>query len=235
LVSHGIEIATTNDMRLNEFFGCVVIAAFAGVVSGCGEHRSVSPLSPSLLSERSPDNARRADGTLSPRRVDNDGDGYDDPEPGPPPDPGMEPPPPNPDAPPTDGVPPPVPVQLTITVVGTFGSGAFVPNPLQAAIGNTIVWMNNDLITHDIVLDDGTPVGSIAPGQTSNPITLVTETAGYHCTLHPSMVGQVTPIPPVVDQPPTDPTQGPPADPNAPPAPPPYGDDGDDGYGDDYY
>lgn len=223
-MSAGIEIATSNDMRLNAFCGCAVIAVFAGAFSGCGEHRSASPLSPSLLSERSPADARRASGTLSPRRADNDGDGYDDPEPGPPADPGTTPPPANPDA-------PPVPVQLTITVVGTFGSGAFTPNPLQAAIGNTIVWRNNDLITHDIVMDDGKPVGLIAPGQTSNPIALATETAGYHCTLHPSMVGQVTAIPPA---PPTDPSQGPPADPSAPPPSDPYGDNGDDGY-DDYY
>ena len=229
-MSHGIGIAISNEMRLNAFFGCAVIAVFAGAVSGCGEHRSASPLSPSLLSERSPADARRAGGTISPRRADNDGDGYDDPEPGPPPDPGTEQPPPNPDAPPSDGVPA-VPVQLTITVVGTLGSGAFTPNPLQAAIGNTIVWMNNDFITHDIVMDDGTPVGLIAPGQTSNPIALATETAGYHCTLHPSMVGQVTAIPPSA---PTDPSQAPPADPSAPPPYDPYGDDGDDGY-DDYY
>lgn len=138
---------------------------------------------------------------------------------------------------------PPVPVQLTITVVGSFGTGAFAPNPLQAAIGNTIVWTNNDFVVHDIVLDNGTVVGIIAPGQTSAPIALDIDTVGYRCTFHPSMAGQVVPVPPA---PPleTDPTQPPTTpDPNAPPpdAPPPAYPPSDDGgggypdYGDDYY
>ena len=164
-------------------------------------------------------------GPLAPRNVDNDGDGYDDGDypPPPPPDPGTTPPPgpgtpPPPDPgtvpPPTDGVP--APVQLTINVVGTFGSGAFVPNPLHAAIGNTIVWTNNDLVPHIIVFDDGTPIGNLAPGQSSLPITLATETASYRCTIHPSMTGQVTPVPP-----PPPPGDAPPTDPTAPPPPPP--------------
>jgi hypothetical protein len=136
---------------------------------------------------------------------------------------------------PPDGAP--IPVQLTISVVSSFGNAAFVPNPLHAAIGNTIIWTNNDLITHDIVMDDGRPVGILAPGQSSMPIAMVTETAAYHCTLHPSMVGQVTPMPLPTDIPlPTDPSQGP--APGPAPAPPyDYGgeDGGDDGYDDYYY
>ncbi len=227
--------------------GLLLIAALTGVLSGCSEQRSASPLSPSLLSSPASDNARGAATPFAPRRADNDGDGYDDGEPPlemPPPDPGTGPVPdpgtgaaPDPNQPPVEGVPP-APVQLTINVVGTFGSGAFAPNPLEAAIGNLLVWTNNDVVTHDIVFDDGTPVGSLAPGQSSLPMTLITETASYHCTLHPSMVGQVVPIPLVI---PTDPSQGPPADPNAPPpdAPPPvyppYEDGGGDGYAPDYY
>ena len=142
---------------------------------------------------------------------------------------------------PNPGQVPPVgtpgPVQVTISIVGSSGSLAFAPNPLQAAIGNTIVWTNNDFAPHIIVLDDGTPVGSLGPGQSSMPITLATQTAGFHCTIHPSMVGQITTI-----QPPTpgDPSQNPIPGSSAPaPGPDPYGDGddgyGDDGYGDDYY
>jgi plastocyanin len=172
-----------------------------------------------------------------PQRVDNDGDGYEDgdggnvpmpdPNAGPMPDPGSAP---NPDQlPPPDGVP--VPVQLTINIVGTFGATAFAPNPLQAAVGNTIIWSNNDLIVHEIVLDDGTPVGMLAPGQSSVPISISTPTAGYHCTLHPSMVGQVTTMPPAPPVP-ADPSQIPVPDPgySPPPSSDPYGD----GYDDDY-
>jgi hypothetical protein len=188
-----------------------------------------------MSSQPSP-NARGAGLNAAPRRIDSDGDGYEDvdsgggfpmPDPngGPPQDPGSIPSP--------DQLPPPdggvVPVQLTISIVSTFGAAAFAPNPLQAAADNTIVWTNSDLIVHDIVLDDGTPVGSLAPGQSSVPITISTPTAGYHCTLHPSMVGQVTLLLP--DQPaPIDPAQAPVPDAGYSPAPPSdrYGDGSDD-------
>jgi hypothetical protein len=121
-----------------------------------------------------------------------------------------------------------------VNIVASFGSGAFAPNPLQAAAGDTIVWTNNDVIRHEIVLDDGTPVGSLAAGQSTNPITVTLPTIGYHCTLHPSMVGQVTTVPPDLTIP-TDAMPGPVPDPGSTPAPgeDPYGPSDD--YGDDYY
>jgi plastocyanin len=224
-------------MRLNTSPRLALVVVCAGAMWGCGDSRSqLSPTSPSSLSSQT---SPRTPGTIlsaMPRRVDNDGDGYEDgevplpdPNAGPMPDPGSMP---NPDPlPPQDGVV--VPVQLTINIVGTFGAAAFAPNPLQAAIGNTIVWSNTDLIVHDIVLDDGTPVGILAPGQSSAPISISTPTAGYHCTLHPSMVGQVTTIPPELPVP-TDPSQIPMPDPGytPPPSDDPY--DYDDGYDDDY-
>jgi hypothetical protein len=176
--------------------------------------------------------------TVDPRYVDNDGDGYDD-GPEETPAPGSETP--GSDAPPNpDGVPlpdqVPIPVPLMVNIIGTFGPGAFLPNPLQAIIGDTIVWMNGDVISHVIVLDDGTPVGTLLPGQASLPIPIATETMGYHCTLHPSMVGQVTTVlPGIPAEIPADPSQGPVPDPSGytPPESDPY--DYDDGYGDGYY
>jgi plastocyanin len=212
-------------MRLNVSRGLALVVC-TGAIWGCGDTQSqLSPTSPSSLSSRS--SPRNAGTTLNagPQRVDSDGDGYEDGE-APMPNPG---PVPNPDQPPPeDGVV--VPVQLTINIVGTFGAAAFAPNPLQAAIGNTVVWSNSDLIVHDIVLDDGTPVGILAPGQSSVALSISTPTAGYHCTLHPSMVGQITTLPPE-NPAPTDPSQIPAPDPAYPP--PPSGDPYSDGY-DDY-
>lgn len=143
------------------------------------------------------------------------------------PDPGTNPAPNPEQPPPPDG--PPAPIQLTISIVGSFGNLAFAPNPQQAAVGNLVVWANNDLVQHTIVLDDGTPVGTLAPGQSSTPIALVAETTGYHCTVHPSMAGQIVPIAVV---PPDGQTPVPPGGeapmPNQPA--PDYGDEYDDGY-----
>lgn len=203
----------------------LVVAASAGAISGCSDQRSqLSPASPSSLSSPSR-SMPGASMNAAVRRIDSDGDGYDD---------GDSQMPSEPAPAPDQTMPIPAPVQLTINIVGAFGAGAFVPNPLQAAAGNTIVWTNSDVIAHAIVLDDGTPIGSLAPGQTSNVVTMTLPIMGYHCLLHPSMVGQVTTVPP--DQAiPVDPAEGPAPDPGTAPAPPadpgsPYGD-----YGDDYY
>ena len=94
-----------------------------------------------------------------------------------------------------------------------------MPNPVQAAIGDMVVWTNTDATRHVIVLDDGTPVGDIAPGQSTTPIALTTSTTAYHCTIHPSMVGTISD--PSVAEPAPLPTPAPP-----PPVyePPPYDD-----------
>lgn len=217
--------------------GFVAAAALAGVLAGCSENR-LSPTSPSVTASRPSGDAPRSAAGFVPRQVDEDGDGYEDPAPAPAPEPGT-PSAPGP-VPPTDGVPVPgglpVPVQLTINIVGSFGTLAFAPNPLQGAVGNTVIWTNNDFIAHTIVLDDGTPVGSIAPGQSSPPIPLATPTASYHCTIHPSMTGQIVPVATLPTGEPVPPggSPAPMPDPSAP-APDPYGDGYDDGYEDDYY
>src|SRR5688572_28323917 len=150
-------------MRMNRSCGIVAVALLVCAVSACGQ-RGVSPLSPSALSPQLADQTPRSRATtLAPRRV----DCHEEPAGCPMPDPGADPgtiPPPNPELlPPPDGVP--APIQLTISIVGTFGNLAFAPNPQQAAIGNMVVWANNDLVQHTIVLDDGTPIGTLAPGQ----------------------------------------------------------------------
>jgi plastocyanin len=97
-------------------------------------------------------------------------------------------PPPDPNAPPA----PPTPMQVIINIIGSVGNIAFMPNPIQANVGDMIVWMNTDTRLHHIVLDDGiTDLGDVAPGQSSAPMALVTPTATFHCTIHPTMVGSI--------------------------------------------
>ena len=105
--------------------------------------------------------------------------------------------------------PAPDPNALTINIVGSFGDAAFVPNPLQAAIGNMIVWKNSDTTLHHIVLDDGSEVGDVPPGASSAPMPLISVGATYYCTIHPTMVGSIgdtsaLPPPPSVSPPPPD-------------------------------
>jgi plastocyanin len=85
----------------------------------------------------------------------------------------------------------PAPMQILINIVGSFGSNAFMPNPTLANMGDQLVFTNTDLVMHHIVLDDGTDLGEVQPGQSSAPMPLMTPTATYHCTIHPTMVGSI--------------------------------------------
>jgi plastocyanin len=114
----------------------------------------------------------------------------------------------------------PTPMQVLINIVGSFGSNAFMPNPALANMGDQIVFTNTGLVMHHIVLDDGTDLGEVQPGQSSAPVPLTTPTATYHCTIHPTMIGSINGDLPMPQ----------PADPYYPP-----GDDYGGGYGGGYY
>src|SRR5437763_14648319 len=81
----------------------------------------------------------------------------------------------------------------TISIVGSAGPGAFNPNPITIASGDSVAWTNNDFTIHHIVLDDGTyDGGNLPPGASSPAPAALTANATYHCTIHPSMTGTIT-------------------------------------------
>lgn len=85
------------------------------------------------------------------------------------------------------------PATTTISIVATNGALSFAPNPATAASGDSLVWQNNDFATHRIVLDDGSlDTGNINPGASSAPMVLTGAGGGYHCAIHPSMVGTIS-------------------------------------------
>jgi len=184
MISSGIALATLALMPLKKWSGVLALTcAFAAW--GCSN--GTLPASPSTLTPLASPGA--GGGTSRP---------LDDPMPA------GDPAPPAP----TDPAPaPPTPMQVIIAIVSSFGSGAYTPNPIQANVGDSIVWTNNDSVTHHIVLDDGTDLGIVAPGQSSAPVALATPTATFHCSIHPSMIGSINgpiPPPPVYEPPPDD-------------------------------
>jgi plastocyanin len=94
---------------------------------------------------------------------------------------------------PTTPTPPTTPpASTTIAIAGDRGAQSFSPNPGSAAQGQSIAWRNNDNQIHRIVANDGSfDTGNIAPGATSNPLTLGTNGTNYHCSLHTGMVGAI--------------------------------------------
>jgi plastocyanin len=80
---------------------------------------------------------------------------------------------------------------VTITISGSSGKTAFSPNPADVAAGQLVVFKNNDVVAHHIVLDDGTlQTADIPPGATSAAVPMGTSgSKTYHCAIHPTMVG----------------------------------------------
>jgi plastocyanin len=90
---------------------------------------------------------------------------------------------------------------VTITITGVKGVQSFSPNPGTCAAGQMVVWRNADVVTHRVKIDDlAIDTGDIAPGASSQPMSLGNVSKSYHCPIHPSMVGSLnaaqTPDPP---------------------------------------
>lgn len=70
---------------------------------------------------------------------------------------------------------------------------AFHPASLTIKHETTVIWVNQDSVTHTVTANDGSfDSGPIAPGKTFRH-TFLTEGVAvrYHCTIHPSMLGRV--------------------------------------------
>jgi plastocyanin len=94
---------------------------------------------------------------------------------------------PTPTAAPPSGV-------VTIDVLFENGAQSFSPNPATFPPGQMVVWRNTDRVTHRVVLNDGSlDTGDLAPGASSQPMSITAGGGPYHCSIHPSMVGSIVP------------------------------------------
>ncbi|HVG84485.1 MAG TPA: hypothetical protein VM820_08195 [Vicinamibacterales bacterium] len=81
---------------------------------------------------------------------------------------------------------------MTINVVDENGAQSFSPNPATLPAGQMVVWRNIDNTTHRMVLDAGSlDTGNLAPGASSQPMSINAGGGPYHCSIHPSMVGTI--------------------------------------------
>jgi len=82
---------------------------------------------------------------------------------------------------------------ITIGITSQNGARSFSPSPATAG-GQLVVFKNNDSIVHRVMLNDGSlDTGDIAPGATSRELMMPGDGTNYHCTIHPAMVGSVSP------------------------------------------
>jgi plastocyanin len=81
---------------------------------------------------------------------------------------------------------------VTINIVRNNGAQSFSPNPATLPAGQRVVWHNVDGITHRVVLNSGSlDTGDLAPGASSQPMSINTGGGSYLCSIHPSMVGTI--------------------------------------------
>ena len=79
---------------------------------------------------------------------------------------------------------------VTVNIVGVKGKLSFSPNPASIQAGQLVMFKNNDIVTHHVMLDDGSlQTADIAPGATSAALPVGAANVAYHCSIHPSMVG----------------------------------------------
>ena len=80
---------------------------------------------------------------------------------------------------------------VTITITGQGGRLAFFPNPATVQTGQTVVFKNNDVVAHRVVLDDfSVQTAEIPAGGTSAAVAMgLNGSKTYHCSIHPGMVG----------------------------------------------
>jgi plastocyanin len=69
---------------------------------------------------------------------------------------------------------------------------AFVPARVEIAPGDTVVWMNRDVVPHTATREGlAWDSGSIGPGARWQLVASDTGTQSYVCTFHPTMRGAV--------------------------------------------
>ena len=69
----------------------------------------------------------------------------------------------------------------------------FVPATLEVAEGDTVVWINHDLVPHTATstAKPGWTTGTIAQGDSGIYVASLKGEAPYACEFHPTMVGKV--------------------------------------------
>jgi plastocyanin len=67
---------------------------------------------------------------------------------------------------------------------------AFQPGTLAVAVGDTVTWVNGDIVPHTVTALDGAwDSDELPPGEQFTLIVAGAEATPYYCRYHPTMVG----------------------------------------------
>ena len=84
-------------------------------------------------------------------------------------------------------------VEGTVRIVDNAGNNSYSPNPIEARVGETLTWVNDDFAVHTVTSTDGIFDSDILQrGQTFSYTFDKEGDYPYHCVLHHNMVGTVS-------------------------------------------
>jgi len=67
----------------------------------------------------------------------------------------------------------------------------FNPAILKVKIGDTVLWINEDLVSHDVTSNKSNSFYSDTLHVGQSWKMAVKDSAGYHCSIHPTMLGKI--------------------------------------------
>jgi plastocyanin len=73
----------------------------------------------------------------------------------------------------------------------TIADFAFDPDTITVSGPTEVTVTNQDTATHTFTLDDGSVDETVEPGATETVTVDVSAATGFHCNIHPQMVGQI--------------------------------------------
>ncbi len=74
----------------------------------------------------------------------------------------------------------------------TIKDSAFIPRSITVSLGTTVIWTNDDSITHTVIAyNDSFSSQKLAPGQTFSHTFDWPGVSAYYCSIHPTMKGSV--------------------------------------------
>ncbi len=77
------------------------------------------------------------------------------------------------------------------TIRVTIDKMAFVPAEIEAQVGDTIEWVNNEILVHTATVKGGWEVMIPAKGTASRAVAEAGQ-VDYYCRFHPNMKGQIS-------------------------------------------
>jgi serine protease Do len=84
----------------------------------------------------------------------------------------------------------------------------FEPSSVQVPSGSQLIWTNMDSVPHTATADDGSfDTGVIQPNSSGSAVVQTVGSIGYHCNIHPFMMGLLQVTQPVISPPGEETTQ----------------------------